>query len=86
MLEGGNNLNAMLNSISNICDNMFKNDTKVPGTVEEDKDKIGIKHMSLPELYEAVEQYKKQLRFLQEMNMLPNEEKYRLVEKQENYL
>ena len=60
---------------------MYKNDTKASGTVEEDKDKIGIKHMSLPELYEAVEQYKKQLRFLQEMNMLPNEEKYRLVEK-----
>ena len=60
---------------------MYKNDTKASGTVEEDKDKIGIKHMSLPELYEAVEQYKKQLRFLQEMNMLPDEEKYRLVEK-----
>ena len=81
VLEGGANLNAVLNSISNICDNMYNNDTKASGTAEEDKDKIGIKHMSLPELYEAVEQYKKQLWFLQEIHMLPNEENYRLVEK-----
>ena len=37
VLEGGNNLNAVLNSISNICDNMYKNDTKALGTVEEDR-------------------------------------------------
>ena len=37
--------------------------------------------MSLEELYKAVDEYKKQLKFLQEMNMLDDAEKMKIVEK-----
>ena len=47
----------------------------------QEKKKKGIEHMSLNELYKAVEQYTSQVFFLAEINMLDETEKVQLVTK-----
>ena len=45
------------------------------------KKKKGVEHMTLEELYNVLEQYKKQLKFLADMGMLSDEEKKEMANK-----
>ena len=67
-----------MTSITSLCDSTKK--TPVV-TNTSSKRKKGIENMSLEELYQAIDQYKKQLKFLADMEMLSNEEKKEMVEK-----
>ena len=55
--------------------------THIINNTQEKTKKTGIEHMSLDELYKAVEQYKSQVIFLAEINMLDETEKVQLVTK-----
>ena len=78
MTESAVNLQTVLKSISDLCNN--SKTSPVTDNTREKKEK-GIANMTLDELYKLVEQYKRQLKFLEEMNMLSDEEKTAMVEK-----
>ena len=72
------NLQLVLKSITELCNN--NKSTPITDNTREKKAE-GIANMSLDELYKLVEQYKRQLKFLDEMDMLSDEEKRSMVEK-----
>ena len=68
----------VLKSIQTLCDN--HKTTPIATNIQEKKKK-GIDFMTLDDLYKAVEQYKRQLKFLEEMGSLSETEKIAIVEK-----
>ena len=71
-------LGDVLKSIQTMCDT--KNTTPVAANPQ-DKKRKGIEYMTLDDLYQAVEQYKRQIKFLEEMHMLDETEKMEMVKK-----
>ena len=76
--ENAIELGDVLKSIHQLCDSNKSN--PVVANIQEKKRK-GIEYMSLEDLYQAVEQYKRQLEFLKEMDMLDETEKIEMVQK-----
>ena len=67
-------LNDVMLSIKNLCENS----TPVASNTSPKKQK-GIENMTLDELYKLVEQYKRQIQFLKEMDSLSESEKDLIV-------
>ena len=71
-------LGDVLKSIQTLCDT--NKSTPITTNTQEKKRK-GIEFMTLDDLYKAVEQYKRQIKFLEEMDMLDETEKMEMVKK-----
>ena len=76
--ESAIGLQDVMKSITSLCDSTKK--TPVV-TNTSSKRKKGIENMSLEELYQAIDQYKKQLKFLADMEMLSTDKKKEMVDK-----
>ena len=76
--ESALGLGDVLQSIKTLCDT---NKSTPVATNTQEKKRKGIEHMTLDDLYKAVEQYKRQLKFLEEMDMLDETEKIEMIQK-----
>ena len=71
-------LSDVLTSIKTLCDT---NKSTLVTTNSQEKKQKGIEFMTLDDLYKTVDQYKRQIEFLEEMGMLDETEKMEMVNK-----
>ena len=78
VIESAIGLQDVMKTITKLCGTSME--TPVAGNVKVEKKK-GIEQMTLQELYDMLEQYKRQIKFLKEMDMLSEDEKTKMVDK-----
>ena len=84
-LDGFDDLSTMMSSVVNTCKQLttVSPATQSPST-NVSNHTVAIEHLPLDDLYKLVEQYRKHLEFLKEVNMCDTEKTKSIVEKCEN--
>ena len=70
-----------MKSMTDLCHTYKSSISKVEKEKNTNKKETGVDSMSLKDLYEAIDQYKKHILFLKEMDMCSEEEKCDIVGK-----